>query len=268
MAKYGNMPWETYKARPRTPLHPLVASRFFTRWFFFLDIMHMMDCKGVASIVFGSLLLWLSRSPNLGPNILDRMKAINKFMKDWYAAHPGHHRLPKLKHANLISNGWGDLHGPAVKAANTRAASGLFAKMAETYLSAENEFEKYMILATKHLHSIYTALNSAPRFPTHAEIAKIRRVTLRFGEAMMWCREHSRRLGFMAWEITPKVHKSQHLPTMCQVMNPKFVSCYADESLIGTTTRVWKRSMAGRYHANVQHVVLLKRLVGLILRLS
>ena len=33
------------------------------------------------------------------------------------------HRLPKILEKNLVLNQWGELHGPAFKAANTRAAA-------------------------------------------------------------------------------------------------------------------------------------------------
>ena len=31
--------------------------------------------------------------------------------------------MPKILEKNLVLNGWGDLHGPAIKVANTRAAA-------------------------------------------------------------------------------------------------------------------------------------------------
>ena len=33
------------------------------------------------------------------------------------------HRLPKILEKNLVLNGWGELHGPAIKAASTRASA-------------------------------------------------------------------------------------------------------------------------------------------------
>ena len=48
------------------------------RWFFYADLMHMMDCKGVAAIVFGSILARLSRDLALGSNIGVRLNLINE----------------------------------------------------------------------------------------------------------------------------------------------------------------------------------------------
>ena len=48
------LPWEACKARARVPWHPLVVSHFCcSRYTFFLDLMHVMDCKGVAASVWG-----------------------------------------------------------------------------------------------------------------------------------------------------------------------------------------------------------------------
>ena len=36
----------------RTPLHPLAQCSAMTRFLFYPDLMHLMDCKGVSSFVF------------------------------------------------------------------------------------------------------------------------------------------------------------------------------------------------------------------------
>jgi len=58
------------------------------------------------------------------------------------------------------------------------------------------------------------------------------------------------------------------IPELAGHINPIRVQCYSEESLMGTTARVYKKSMFGRYKATVQKVVLCKRLTGLLLRLE
>ena len=83
------MAFVLYQQRLRQPLHPLAASHYFcARWFFFLDLMHLMDCKGVTAIVAGSVLGILVRRPALGANKAARLVAINQHRADWYTAHP------------------------------------------------------------------------------------------------------------------------------------------------------------------------------------
>ena len=43
-------------ARARIPLHPLLSSSFLWRGFLPLDLMHLLDCNGVANIVGGSII--------------------------------------------------------------------------------------------------------------------------------------------------------------------------------------------------------------------
>ena len=51
------MPVQTWAARLRKPLHPLAASQYCCfRWLVYLDMMNVMDCKGVATQLLGSLL--------------------------------------------------------------------------------------------------------------------------------------------------------------------------------------------------------------------
>jgi hypothetical protein len=262
-----DMPLESYIARPRLPLHPLLKSQAMTRWLCYPDLMHMMDCKGVSSIVYGSVLARLIRAPELGANIASRLKLINLKLAAWYERRPGSLRLPRIAHSNVFANGWADLHGPAIKAANTRKASGFFSELSAEYLGHGSDFDQHMASAAKLLHEFYSIIYAAPVFMTDRDLDRLRSICIEFGEHFMWCREFSRRDGLLWWEITPKVHKMQHVPKMAQMINPRFVQCYFPESLIGTTTKVWKRSMSGRYKNSAQRVVLSKRLLGVLLRI-
>ena len=47
--------------------------------------------------------------------------------------------------------------------------------------------------------------------------------------------------GEMAWPVTTKVHKMQHVPELANIINPVHLQCYADESLMGTSQKVWKK---------------------------
>ena len=88
---------------------------------------------------------------------------------------------------------------------------------------------------------------------------------LRFGVSYMHLRECAKRKNWMLWNVTPKVHRMQHLVLLSSVMNPRFLQNYAEESLIGTCTKIWARSVAGRYRSVVQTTVLVKKIVGLLL---
>eukprot|EP00959_Pyramimonas_sp_CCMP1952_P177472 3709781-Pyramimonas_sp.AAC.1 len=261
------MPFESFKARLRVPLHPLAKCGSMSRFLFYPDLMHMMDCNGVASIVFGSVLVRLTGEPHLGNNIAQRLDVINDQLSEWYRRRPGSRRLPRLAQGNLVNNGWAVLHGPAINAANTRKASGFFAQLAAQYLGHGSDFDKHIASAARLLHEFYSIIYAAPVFVSDHDVGRLRSVCVDFGEAFMWCREFSRRAGQLCWEITPKTHKMMHVPLMAQIVNPRTVHCYAGESLIGTTAKVWKGSMSGRWKKAAQNVVLSKRLLGVLLRI-
>ena len=69
---------EDFLRRNRQPDHPLVASAFATRHLMQLDIMHCMDCKGVSSIVFGSMLQYVVQDGRLGRNQGERLDTFNR----------------------------------------------------------------------------------------------------------------------------------------------------------------------------------------------
>ena len=71
----------------------------------------------------------------------------------------------------------------------------------------------------------------------------LRLVTLSFGESFMQLREIARQKGWMLWNVTPKLHKMQHLPLLATVINHWFVQNYAQESLIGTCTAIWAKAV-------------------------
>ena len=129
-----------YRARIRRPLHPLADSKFLWRFFFFLDTMHIFDCKGVASTIEGSLVTALTRDRRLGPNQQQRLDLVNTKLRNFYARHPGFHKLPPITMKSLVgSSGWAELSGPAIKAASTRAAAPFFAELAAEYFDSGDE---------------------------------------------------------------------------------------------------------------------------------
>ena len=81
----------------------------------------------------------------------------------------------------------------------------------------------------------------------------------------MQLRELARLKKWALWSVTPKVHKMQHLPVLASVINPRFVQNYAEESLIGTRTTIWARSVSGRYRSVAQRAVLANKMTGLLL---
>ena len=103
----------------QNPLHPLVEhmSKFFVR----VDTMRTIDCKGVASSVFGSILVILVRHERrLGTNQDRRIEWLNRDRFAYYSRCHVSSRFPDITKNNLFSGGdeqsWAELHGPTIKA--------------------------------------------------------------------------------------------------------------------------------------------------------
>ena len=111
----------------------------FWRFFFFLDTMHVFDCKGVASTIAGSLVTALTRDRRLGPTQQHRLNLVNTKLRSFYAGHQGVHKLPAITMQSFTgSSGWAELAGPAIKAAPTRAAAPFFAELAAEYFNSDS----------------------------------------------------------------------------------------------------------------------------------
>ena len=262
-----DMDFTVYKARARDPHHPVVASAFFCHRFFFpIDQMHLLECKGVTPVVFGSVLVWLLLDARLGANKEARLAVINARREEFYTDNPGAHRLPKIYMGNCTRDGWGNLSGPAYKAAKIRGAAPFFRSLVHSYCTSARPQDREMRNVVAALDDLYNELYAAPMFPSDATVARVRKICLDFGAAYQRMRELSRRAGKYAFPVTPKTHKVQHLPKLTTCINPVRVQVYAEESLMGSTTSTWRGSKSGRYKHVVQRIVLVKQFVAMLLR--
>lgn len=262
-----NMSADAYRSRCRRPYHPLVSSNFFWRYFFFLDSMHLLDCRGLACTVYGSLMGMLVRDSRLGSNQQSRLNCINVKKCQFYDDHPGTHRLPKITLPNLIgASGWFELSGSAIKAAPTRAAAPFFAALAEEYYDTNSDRDCAVREVTGKLNEMYNLFACSPMFLSDADLRRLDELVCDCGTALQYLRCWAEGEELLMWQIRPKAHKVMHLPMMASILNPYYVNCYADESQVGTSVRVWKASVRGRYQSTVQHNVLAKRWLAVLLR--
>jgi len=264
-----NMALTKYMSRIRVPKHPLAASHYCCdRWFFYRDLMHLMDCNGVTASTLGGLLGMMMRDPAIGPNRAARLAIINTEREAWYTDNPGDHRLPPILSKNLVAEGWGELHGPAIKAANTRAAVPFVHALCHKYQATASAEHRAALRLITALRDFYDTLYGQPLFVSDAALATLRACTDDFGLAYQELREWARTRRLLFFNVRPKTHGMMHVPEYAAVLNPRWVQNYSEESLIGSTCAIWKRSARGRYHAGIQRTVLVKRATGLFLRLE
>ena len=263
-----HLPALVFAERLRTPKHPLMALPQVHAYFAYPDLMQCMDCNGVCSFVYGGVLGVLMSDLRLGPNRPARLEHINGLLRDWYRTHPNEHRLPPIVDSNLTSEGWFVLGGQAIKAAATRCARGFFRSLCVRHCTTGTRMDTLMLDLLDKLNEFYTILYDNDTFLPDHVLNRFQEVCLSFDEAYQELRSISADRGLLCFPVRPKCHRMQHLPRCARTINPVALQCYAEESLVGTTTTVWKRSVAGRYDGVVQETVLTKRLTGLLLRLQ
>ena len=161
------------------------------------------------------------------------------------------------------------MHGQLYKAAIVRHASGLFRNSTWTYFRDGSRLQQYIHQFVVALDEIYAIMySSGTRFLDDESIALLQQHVEAFGICYMWCRELSRQENLLAFNVTSKVHKVMHIPRLSMIINRAFMQNCGEESMVGTTVRVWKAAKHGRYRRNIQHVVLLRRLLGLFMRME
>jgi hypothetical protein len=146
-------------ARCREPPHPLVESEFFChRHFFPIDTMHLLGCKGVTPMTFGSGLLHLLRVARLGANREERLEAIKARRVSFYAARPGIHKLPKILLTSCTRDGWGNLGGKAYKATKVRTTAPFFKKLVDHYCTSADPRDTNLRTVVTALDNLYDDL--------------------------------------------------------------------------------------------------------------
>ena len=114
--------------------------------------------------------------------------------------------------------------------------------------------------------SMYDLMATAPMFFDNPTLFEFRELVNDVGIALQYLKAWAAEQNMLMWQIRPKAHKAMHLPMIASLINPRSVSNYANESQTGTSTRVWKGSVSGRYKAHIQRTVLAKRWLAVLLR--
>ena len=115
--------------------------------------MHVADCKCVTALVIGSIVSLLLADDRLGPSKDVRLQLIDTMLAEYYDQQPGTHRMPPLRLANVTYDRWANLHGPAIKTANTRAAVPAFRGLCHRWFDRGTLSENSVRLVIDALHT-------------------------------------------------------------------------------------------------------------------
>ena len=162
---------------------------------------------------------------------------------------------------------WACLHGPVVKAANCRQMSPLFELWARKHLPDSPE-NRSIVKVTSRLNEVYHILYNNPMFMSRGAKDQLGKAVRSLGQHMQLLRSICSRDGRLLWQMTPKCHLFQHVPSQCELHNSRYVQVYIEESLMGKMAHIWESGATGPYHQTVQFSVLVKYITALAITLK
>ena len=121
-----------------------------------------------------------------GRNIDARLGKVNESLDAWYRNHVVHSRLPQLYASNLkMASGWYMLHGPLIKAANTRNLMPWLEALArEVYTDVNDVYGQTTIKTISRLNHIYYILYTSPMFLSDASKRELSETTQELGDCL------------------------------------------------------------------------------------
>ena len=81
---------------------------------------------------------------------------------------------------NVTRDGWGNLAGPAFKAANVRASAPFFRDLVEHYCTSEHPRDRNLRSLVAAMDDLYIVLCNAPIFPPDATVLQVRGLCMGF----------------------------------------------------------------------------------------
>ena len=178
------------------------------------------------------------------------------------------HHLPKLKLSNLTREGdFPELHGQAVKAANTRAAVPYAVQLqARAVAMNATPIEKHMHKVIDSLNALYALVYARSFWLSQEDLEAFNKHCKRIGNNWQMLSLITAEALERSWPCKPKLHYSvAHLPRQAALINPRHVQAYASESMVGRVAKIYKQSMDGPGRRVIQKKFMKKYLTGMLL---
>ena len=216
--------WELYDAAEYAVAldHALFSLPGVSSWSVCFDVLHCLDCHGVASHLLGAALHQLVYQFVAGKSAaFARIGHIWKRIQELYQQEHTKYRLPNLT-LNMICNPDKPRQGCSLtaKAAEVRHLAPIICLLLDE--GVEDEFWLHMKGAVQALATFYSLLEGEPMFMS----AEASQATLTCMETCLehyaWLREACEGQGFIACQEKPKCHFSWHLAYLSRFQNPRY----------------------------------------------
>ena len=237
-----------------------------------LDTLHLLDHHGVGSAILGNLFAQVIRDREL-PRCRNReegLAELNARISAHQTTYGVQHRVPPLTWENIVAtaaDSYPELHGPAIKAATTKGLFSFAASLARELDDGTKPKSHRRILCEKLLEMSDMIDHGPSFFPTDL-CEKFLQAAHKVQVNYSWLAQHAMQHGQCYYKVVPKLHLLGHLPQQSQLVNPRLVRCYRQESAIGKVQRIYKRSLSGPFHNTVQRNVLRKFWLGVQLQFA
>ena len=162
---------------------------------------------------------------------------------------------------------WAVLHGPIVKAANTRHTAPILYELACIFFSSGEAEPTAIRTVCAELCHFYHIIYGAGYFLTASEKGELGESLLILGVNLQRLRGWSHARGEFSWWVSPKVHYAQHFQLAADLINPRFTQCYCEESMMGRISTIWESCASGPYARTIQRAALLRYLTILVIEL-
>ena len=170
--------------------------------------MHIIDLRGVIAIAGGSLIWKIISSINsLGTTQDGRLEEVNAMMKEFQSGGTTH-RMPPLKKSNLRLDGWAQLSGPIIKAANTRALLPFLEFLANKFFGAHGAYASSIRKVFSSLVQIQKIFYASGQFLEDDAKDQFKKAVLRLGRHWQQLRHLSSLENENPFQIRPKVHSN------------------------------------------------------------
>ena len=163
--------------------HPLADARFFTVNFFRLDHMHVMDLKGTTALWMGSVLrLIVNGDFDIGANQQERLDHLNADLDRFHRINKSSSQLKDLRLQNLTNEGWSNLSGKLVKAANTRQLSPWVLEITERFFRGPAPWHSSLKKVGVAINKMYSLMAASELFMPPESEAEFASATLSLGK--------------------------------------------------------------------------------------
>ena len=218
--------------------HPLAGVPGINGYTFHYDVLHILE-EGVSSQACANCLFdWIIRKEIPGSTQEERLKEVYKRLQVQYEeqAIDSSNRIKHLKMSSFCNpaekyKSFPELSG--FKARQIRYMVPCFLDICKQTLREDRPYTRHRLLCLQNLESMYTIMEESGMHLSAKASKKFQQVTdlcmLHFAK----CSKLTIQDKLLMWNTIHKCHLTCHLPSQAAYLNPRFVSTYHGETMVG-----------------------------------